>query len=168
MSESLFPSGPWTGFYKYSRDSAKHRMDLQLTFANGTMSGDGLDDIGRFRIKGRYDAQELECYWTKTYVGAHEVYYRGFREGQGIWGAWEIGLRGHGGFHIWPKASGEGEDRAESRQEPVPPQAIEDETVAHIGTGRDLGEEGVLGAWLKRELGWCRNAYEVFVFGRSA
>ena len=65
MSEGLFPSGPWTGFYNY-RPGDRHRMDLQLTFANGNMSGDGVDDIGRFLIKGRYDAANRECYWTKT------------------------------------------------------------------------------------------------------
>ena len=53
---------------------------------------------------------ERECHWTKTYLGSHEVFYRGFREGKGIWGTWEIGggLWGRGGFHIWPKAAGEG------------------------------------------------------------
>ena len=61
-------------------------MELQLTFANGNMSGDGMDDVGRFLIKGRYDAANRECYWTKSYLGAHEVFYRGFREGKGIWG----------------------------------------------------------------------------------
>ena len=101
MSEPLFPSGPWTGFYNY-RPGDRHRMDLQLTFANGNMSGDGVDDVGRFLIKGRYDAASRECHWTKTYVGAHDVFYRGFREGKGIWGAWEIGagLWGHGGCRL--------------------------------------------------------------------
>ena len=51
MSEPLFPSGPWTGFYNY-RPGDRHRMDLQLTFANRNMSGDGVDDIGRFLIQG--------------------------------------------------------------------------------------------------------------------
>ena len=29
---------------------------------------------------------EIECDWTKTYVGARDVYYCGSREGKGIWG----------------------------------------------------------------------------------
>jgi len=136
MSESLFPSGPWTGFYKYSRDSAKHRMDLELTFEGGHLNGDGLDDIGQFLVKGRYDAQELECHWTKTYVGRHEVYYRGYREGKGIWGAWEIGLRGHGGFHIWPKTAGEEGGQAAAKEEPVPAEASQSETAAPVELGR--------------------------------
>ena len=119
MNEPLFPSGPWTGFYNY-RPGDRHRMDLQLTFANGNMSGDGVDDIGRFLIKGRYDAASRECYWTKTYVGAHDVFYRGFREGKGIWGTWEITIQYHGGFHIWPRQAGEGEERAETLQRKNP------------------------------------------------
>jgi hypothetical protein len=96
-------------------------MDLQLTFSNGAMSGDGADDVGRFLVKGCYDAASRECYWTKSYLGAHDVFYRGFREGKGIWGTWEITIQYHGGFHIWPRQAGEGEARAETAavEEPV-------------------------------------------------
>jgi len=84
-------------------------MDLDLTFVAGKMSGDGNDDVGSVKVRGDYSAQTLECSWTKTYLGAHSVFYRGFREGKGIWGAWDIGPLNHGGFHIWPKRAGEGE-----------------------------------------------------------
>jgi hypothetical protein len=106
VSNELYPSGPWVGFYNY-QPGDRHRMQLHLTFSNGMMSGDGNDDIGRFLIKGRFDSQTAECHWTKTYVGAHDVYYRGFREGKGIWGTWEIGSFADGGFHIWPKRVGD-------------------------------------------------------------
>lgn len=106
MSSSLFPSGPWTGFYNY-RPGDQHRMDLHLEFRNGRMTGDGTDDIGPFIISGEYDEASLECRWTKSYVGAHDVEYRGFREGKGIWGTWEIGKRFRGGFQIWPVNSEE-------------------------------------------------------------
>ncbi len=119
MSDELFPSGPWTGFYNYS-PREKHRMDLHLSFAEGRMSGDGNDDVGRFLIKGRYDAGARECWWTKSYIGAHDVFYRGYREGKGIWGTWEISLLSHGGFHIWPKRAGEGEAMAESAEQSKP------------------------------------------------
>ena len=105
MSSELYPSGPWVGFYNY-QPGDRHRMQLNLTFTNGVISGDGNDDIGRFLIKGRYDCQVSECYWTKTYLGAHDVFYRGFRERKGIWGTWEITSQQsvmRGGFHIWPK-----------------------------------------------------------------
>jgi hypothetical protein len=128
MSGPLFPSGPWTGFYNY-RPGDRHRMELQLTFADGRMSGDGLDDVGRFLIQGRYDAANREFYWTKTYPGSHDVFYRGFREGKGIWGTWEITILDHGGFHIWPREAGAGEAQAESAAATEPVDAVAAEEI---------------------------------------
>ena len=99
-------------------------MDLNLTFSQGAINGDGNDDIGPFLIKGRYDPARLECHWTKTYVGSHDVFYRGFREGKGIWGTWEITIREHGGFHIWPRSAGEGQETSETAARPEPVDAI--------------------------------------------
>lgn len=113
-------------------------MNLHLTFANGSLTGDGNDDVGRFLVRGRYDAAERECWWTKTYPGSHDVHYRGFREGKGIWGTWDIGLFAHGGFHIWPRGADEGEERTRATTEAQPADAIATETVAGdpIGTTR--------------------------------
>jgi hypothetical protein len=108
MSDN-FPSGPWTGFYCYGQ-SDKHRMDLQLEFGNGRMSGGGNDDVGRFAIQGQYDAKGGECTFNKTYIGAHTVVYSGFGEENGIWGTWEIRPLFRGGFHIWPRRSGQGDE----------------------------------------------------------
>jgi len=99
-------------------------MSLHLSFAGGRMSGDGNDDVGRFLIQGRYDAASLECHWTKTYPGSHDVFYRGFREGKGIWGTWEIHDGCRGGFHIWPRAAGEGEEQTEELSEPKPAEPV--------------------------------------------
>ena len=88
------------------------------------VSGEGSDDVGRFLIKGRYDSATCECYWTKTYIGSHDVFYRGFREGKGIWGTWEISVRAHGGFHIWPRQAGEGEQGEEAAEQAQPVDAI--------------------------------------------
>ena len=129
MSDELFPSGPWVGFYNY-QPGERHRMDLRLTFANGQMTGDGNDDIGRFWIRGRYDAMSRECHWTKSYLGAHDVFYRGFREGKGIWGTWEIKGFTHGGFHIWPKPTGDTE--AESMHEAEPVKAVARESLTAV------------------------------------
>ena len=123
MNEPQFPSGPWVGFYTY-RPGDKHRMDLQLSFANGIVAGTGNDDIGLFIISGRYDAANGECYWTKTYPGSHDVFYRGFREGKGIWGTWEIGELSRGGFHIWPRSASEGEELIEYAEQSEPVNAI--------------------------------------------
>ena len=99
-------------------------MDLQLTFSQGVVTGDGNDDVGPFLIKGRYDPASLECHWTKTYLGSHDVFYRGFREGKGIWGPWEIALLAHGGFHIWPRGAGETEELTETVAQPEPVDAV--------------------------------------------
>jgi hypothetical protein len=99
-------------------------MDLSLTFANGVLSGDGNDDVGPFFLRGKYDAQSGECYWTKTYPGSHDVFYRGFREGKGIWGTWEIHSDCHGGFHIWPRSASEGEEQTASAEKSQPVDAI--------------------------------------------
>ncbi len=123
MSEPIFPSGPWTGFYNY-RPGNRHRMELHLAFANGNIDGEGIDDIGRFIIRGRDQKTSRECHWTKSYLGAHDVFYQGFREGKGIWGTWEIGVLGHGGFHIWPRQAGAGETTAEEEARPEPVEAV--------------------------------------------
>lgn len=98
-------------------------MDLVLIFADHTVSGDGSDDIGQFGLTGRFDGTNGECYWAKTYIGAHEVYYRGFREGKRIWGLWELPNES-GGFHVWPLGQGEGEQNYESVEEPAPVEAV--------------------------------------------
>lgn len=122
-----FPSGPWTGFYNYGRSTRKHRMDLVMTFADHTVSGDGSDDIGEFVITGRFDETSREYYWTKAYFAGHDVYYRGYREGKGIWGLWELPSES-GGFHIWPLGREQGELDQESAEEPAPVEAVAAET----------------------------------------
>lgn len=122
-SDETFPSGPWLGFYTYScRHQNRHRQDMSLSFANNVITGEGNDDIGPFIIKGRYDATTKECHWTKTYVGVavHVVFYRGFGEGRGVWGTWEIGQKRSGGFHVWPLSHGLGDGDQEKQQQEEP------------------------------------------------
>ena len=102
-------------------------MDLVLTFTDHTVSGDGSDDIGQFVVAGRFDGTNGECYWTKSYIGGHDVYYRGFRDGKGIWGLWELPSKS-GGFHIWPLGQEEGDHDHESAEEPAPVDAVAAET----------------------------------------
>lgn len=106
-TDPRFPSGPWTGFFTQPVLPGRHMMELQLTFRNGSMVGEGRDWVGRFVCTGHYDLADGRCRWTKRYVGRHEVFYKGYNEGKGIWGAWEIpqgpdGQRWTGGFYIWP------------------------------------------------------------------
>jgi hypothetical protein len=94
-------------------------MELRLTFSNGRIRGDGRDRIGAFTFAGSYDLHDGTCHWMKRYVGRHEVAYRGYNEGKGIWGVWEIPPRARGGFHIWPVSMGDptGETRGEQVEE---------------------------------------------------
>src|SRR5262245_44201683 len=107
-SDPRLPSGPWTGYFLMpTTGSRRHATSLRLTFANGSMSGDGRDWVGAFTIAGTYDLSDGKCIWTKQYIGKHNVYYSGYNEGQGIWGTWDIpnnlGIAWKGGFHIWPE-----------------------------------------------------------------
>ncbi len=107
-TDPRFPSGPWTGFFVQPSVPGRHWMDLHLSFANGAMTGEGRDWVGKFIIRGKYKTEDGKCHWHKRYVGKHDVFYQGFNEGKGIWGTWEIaGEPGsvalHGGFHIWPE-----------------------------------------------------------------
>jgi len=108
-SDPNWPSGPWIGYFLQPSLPGKHLMELRLTFQQSVMTGEGRDWVGDFTIRGRYEVETGECYWTKRYVGKHDVFYKGFNEGKGIWGVWEIppeqnfGFLARGGFHIWPE-----------------------------------------------------------------
>ena len=113
-TDSRFPSGEWIGFFlqpSISRD--RRRMELSLTFSSGNFTGEGSDGVGDFTIRGRYDLKTGEVTFHKDYISQHSVFYRGWNEGKGIWGTWEISVRAgdfgfsdKGGFHIWPKGMG--------------------------------------------------------------
>jgi hypothetical protein len=108
-TDPRFPSGPWTGFFLQKLIPGRHLMELHLTFRQGQMTGEGRDRVGKFVMRGRYSVADGRCHWTKRYLGKHDVYYSGYNEGKGIWGAWQIpaGDDGsqaqRGGFHIWPE-----------------------------------------------------------------
>ena len=118
--DSRFPSGPWRGFFLQPMLPGRHWMDLELTFRDGLLRGEGQDWVGPFVIAGRYETSDGKCWWTKRYVGRHEVFYKGYNEGKGIWGTWAM-AEGRGGFHIWPLAMGDlsTEKLTESVPEPM-------------------------------------------------
>lgn len=98
-----FPSGPWSGFYTMAFGRTTfHRQALDLTFRAGRMTGRGQDDIGIFGISGHYELDSRKVWWTKSYVGAHSVYYAGVQSGRTIQGDWTIPPNYRGGFSIWP------------------------------------------------------------------
>jgi hypothetical protein len=107
-TDPRFPSGPWTGFWLQKAVPGRHLMELRLKFRAGDITGEGRDWVGAFLIRGRYDVADGRCHWQKRYLAKHDVYYKGFNEGKGIWGTWEIPttvnpLLRTGGFHIWPE-----------------------------------------------------------------
>ena len=119
MADADFPSGPWTGYYQYP-NGKRGGMDLSLRFEGSRLTGEGQDELGRFRIEGSYDAASHEAAWSKSYPSGHAVEYRGFREGpvKGIWGTWQIKGDWSGGFHIWPLEDGQAEsDRRHTADE---------------------------------------------------
>jgi len=68
-------SGDWKGYYE--QYGSKHEMTCSLTFSqDGTISGQGSDDIGKYTISGKMEASNSFAF-TKQYVGAHSVAYSG-------------------------------------------------------------------------------------------
>jgi hypothetical protein len=125
-TDPRFPSGPWVGYFLQKTIPGRHQMEIQLTFKAGQLRGEGHDWVGQFVMRGSYNLEDGKCYWTKRYLGKHDVYYQGFNEGKGIWGSWEIPflfMRFHGGFHIWPKGMAE-HSQAELFAEADLPQVI--------------------------------------------
>jgi hypothetical protein len=94
------------GFFLDKRMPGRHEMELELSFCEGKMTGEGRDKIGAFVIVGTYSVEDGKATFDKTYVGRHTILYSGFNEGKGIWGTWlyrERQYQATGGFHIWPK-----------------------------------------------------------------
>lgn len=101
--DERFNSGPWHGFFlQRTFFSGRVQMSLELEFRSGVVRGSGADRVGEFTILGRYGIDSGEVTLQKHYCGQHMVFYRGFAEGNGIWGLWQIPGLSREGFHIWP------------------------------------------------------------------
>lgn len=122
-TDERFASGMWRGFY--IQWGVRGKQELGLTFFVGQIVGDGADPAGDFRVRGGYDVESGKVWLHKVYP-SHTVEYDGHAEpgeNKGIWGAWQIRYgftRDHGGFHIWPDASAEGQSRSIKREQPLP------------------------------------------------
>ena len=107
-TDTRFPSGPWTGYFvQKHRPPGRHWMELQLTFRDSLIRGEGRDWVGKFVVTGRYQLEDGKCSWTKKYLGKHDVVYKGYNEGRGIWGTWQIPPLLKDGFYIWPLEMGD-------------------------------------------------------------
>ncbi len=144
-TDPRFPSGPWVGFFLQKDLPGKHWMELRLNFAQGVMQGEGRDWVGNFVLRGRYELSDGTCYWTKSYIERHDVFYKGFNEGKGIWGTWELDLHGQqyrGGFHIWPEGMADPTQPSLSEVIEVP---IEEDALEPVGAGS--GRESPESPW---------------------
>ena len=136
-----FPSGKWIGFFLQPElKPGRHDMELILTFRQSVIQGEGRDRVGQFLIKGRYDSESGKCYWTKSYLKRHDVFYQGYNEGRGIWGTWELKEshhRWHGGFHIWPESMGDPTQRrlSEEAEAPASAEATEAKAEEELAVG---------------------------------
>lgn len=131
-----FVSGAWVGWYTYFSRAARHRMDLHLTFREARLDGDGMDDVGKFVIRGEYQTESREVWWIKTYPGSHQIYYRGVQRGKMISGRWQADAVMTGAFCIWPKKYGEltGEFFLDEEE-----QAVDDALDVATAIGRPVG-----------------------------
>ena len=88
------------------------------------MTGEGRDWVGPFIIRGRYCTEDGKCHWQKRYLAKHDVYYKGFNEGKGIWGVWEMDRTlspcWTGGFHIWPEGMADPTNQTLSEEADLP------------------------------------------------
>ena len=102
MLTGLPPSGPWKGYYLYGHAGVRHGMRLHLTFTpDGSVEGEGVDDIGRFVIDGIFDPRTSGASWVKAYIGMHTVQYSGLYCANTVCGDWML-YGATGGFWIWP------------------------------------------------------------------
>ena len=125
-TDPRFPSGEWSGFFiQQEFGLGRQRMSLELEFKNGTVRGSGSDVIGEFRMRGQYHTKTGEVNLLKQYLGQHSVFYRGYAHSgnKGIWGVWSIEYWGTGGFHIWPRGTGD-PTRLSAKREMDVPQAV--------------------------------------------
>lgn len=125
QGEFQFPSGMWRKSFDQYGERTKGQ--LRLAFADGSVSGEGCDNIGRFSVSGFYNPVSGRVAFTKQYLFGsrpaggwfpntsenlgHAVEYRGqasrHLQSEGVRGSWYVSTsryRGQGRFHLWPFA----------------------------------------------------------------
>jgi len=90
---------PWTGWFEQGGEQNEMKIDSMHLNNDGTIFGDGSDDIGEFTVTGTIsDSNDVE--FVKQYTGQHAVNYSGKLEGPKIAGNWEIPDNCAGTFEI--------------------------------------------------------------------
>lgn len=99
----MYPSGRWDGFWVQTGWGRQAMTSFSLRFANGLVSGEGRDMIGRFTFAGEYDETTGEVRMVKQFIGKHQVLYIGRSDGEGsIQGTWYIPGNDSGPFLLRP------------------------------------------------------------------
>ena len=99
----MYPSGRWDGFWVQTVYGRQPMRTFTLRFAEGKVSGEGRDVIGRFTFSGIYNETTGAVRLVKQYVGKHAVLYVGQPDGEGsILGTWSIGPYCSGSFLLRP------------------------------------------------------------------
>jgi len=77
-----------------------HFRKLKLGPDNGDkIKGKGKDEVGKFKIKGHFNAHTGEVRFEKKYKGKHSVDYKGHFRGSDVVGQWSVsGVTGN--FHL--------------------------------------------------------------------
>jgi hypothetical protein len=102
----MYPSGRWEGFWVQEHYGRQPMREFELRFADGNVTGNGKDIVGRFTFTGAYDVNDGRVLMVKQYIGKHAVRYAGEPDGEGsIQGTWEItflGVNSTGTFLLRP------------------------------------------------------------------
>ena len=99
----MYPSGQWEGFWVQEYWGRQAMTPFFLRFADGKVSGEGKDVVGRFTFTGISDEGTGLLRLVKQYIGRHSVLYVGQPDGEGsILGTWHIGESYTGPFMIRP------------------------------------------------------------------
>src|SRR5262245_14883555 len=104
--QPMYPSGRWEGFWVQQHWGRQPMTPFTLRFADGEVTGDGKDVVGRFTFSGTYDQATGAVRMVKHYIGKHQVLYVGLPDGEGsIQGTWSIGPLCTGPFLLRPAVS---------------------------------------------------------------
>lgn len=99
----MYPSGRWEGHWSQEGWGRQPMRAFSLAFADGKVTGEGRDVVGRFIFSGTYAPATGAVRLVKQYVGKHQVLYVGKPDGEGsITGTWSIGPLNTGPFLLRP------------------------------------------------------------------
>jgi hypothetical protein len=102
----MYPTGVWRGYWEAAGWGRQEMQELVLRFADGKVTGDGVDRVGRFTFRGTYEPSGTVTL-VKQYIGRHQVIYQGQHDGEGtIFGRWTIPPLGSGPFALAPVTAG--------------------------------------------------------------